>query len=103
MRLVLQEFIAGLLEEALKGAELEFQQRALIDIAGTVDTHISVRPGQVGGLVILHPVGLDYQVSAAQHGMALDHAFVVRAPADAVALDKRRQRAACLWRDFFLQ
>jgi hypothetical protein len=103
VRLVLQESVARLAEEALEGLDLELQQRAFVDVAAAVHVDVAARLGQVVGLVVLEPVGADHRAGAAQLGIALDDGLQVRAAGAAVAGDERRRRAPHGLGNLFLQ
>ena len=93
MGIVLAEMECGLLKKAFKAFYLELQQRAFIQVAGTVNPHMAGGPRQISGLVILQPVGVNGGVGLAHHGVALHHGFQVGPARDAVALQKYRRRS----------
>ena len=92
--IILGKVVTWLTEKTLESVELEFQQRAFIDIAGPIDANFAAGAGQVRGAVILEPSGLDQQVAPAQRGPAFHHRFQIGVAKQALTGDKCRQGAA---------
>ena len=101
--LVAQKMVSGLVEKTFKGIHPQLQQGAFVDIAGAVDPHMAARLGQIGGLVVFEPVGLDHHVTAAQHGLAFHDRLQVRPAGDVLARNKAGQTATHFGRKGLLQ
>ena len=92
--IVFWKVITWLIEETLKSVQLEFQQRAFIDIASAVDADFAAGPGQITGLVLVQPFSLDHQVAPAQHGFTLHHRVQIGVAKQPLTGYKGRQRTA---------
>ena len=65
VRIVLEKVVAGGVEKALKGVQLDLQQGPLVHVASPVDAHMALRSGQVGGLVVIQSVRFNDHVGSA--------------------------------------
>ena len=98
-----QKAVARIAEKAVEGVHAQIQQRAVVQVAGAVDAHLAAGLGAILGHVVVHMVGVDHRVAAAQLGIALDGGADVGLARDAVATHEHRQLLAHLGRQGFLQ